>query len=100
MKEIEILGLILMLYDYEPNLKGFSIQNDDYKWSLVGVIRETNNFLKRKGYFNEDFRPTIKFYQLLQKYDVKIEQLKEYQEEYAKTGHITQYDKLGNKQVL
>lgn len=76
MKEIEILGLIIMLYDYEPNLKGFSVQNEDYKWALVGIISETNNYLKRRGYFNKDFRPTKKFYKLLEKYDVKIEQLK------------------------
>lgn len=92
MKEIEILGLIIMLYDYNPNLKGFSIQNNDYKWTLIGVIKEINNYLKRKGYFDKESRPTKKFFKLLQKYDVKIEQLQYYQEEYAKTGQITQYE--------
>jgi len=82
MNEKEILGLIIMLYDYNPNLKGFSINGNDYKWDLVNVVLQVNEYLKREGYFDKDKRPTDKFYKLLQKYDVKIEQLKYYQEEY------------------
>ena len=103
MKEIGILGLIVLTYDYEPiNTNGIVAQLEGYHdvpaWRLVAPV---NEYLKRKGYFDKhEGRPTKKLYKLLKKYNVKIPLLKEYQDEYEKTGHVTQYDKLGNKHIL
>ena len=110
MKEIETLGLIVLTYDYKPSpnsnilLRFNDLRENqiDYKdvatWRLVTPV---NDYLKRKGYFDKyEGRPTLKLYKLLSKHGVKIPKLKQYQDEYEKTGHVTQYDKLGNKRVL
>lgn len=102
MKKQEILALIIMTYDYKPDLKGFKIDLGAITVSnLIPVVVKVNDYLKRKGYFDKlEGRPTIKLYKLLKYYSVKIDQLKPYQDEYEATGHVTQYDKLGNKHIL
>lgn len=103
MKEVEILGLILLLYDYVPKENELDVyfEYEGKKHFPLEVIAKPHNYLKRKGYFDKkERRPTLKFYQLLAKYGIKIKQLEEWQEEFEKTGHITQYDKLGNKKIL
>ena len=105
MKEIETLGLIVMLYDYKLNLKyenAIAARLGDGKdipaWRLAMPVKD---YLKRKGYLSKhEGRPTLKFYKLLNKYCVEIPQLIKSQLEYATTKHVTQYDKFGNKEIL
>ena len=106
MKEEEVVGLICLLYDYEPkptkesNVK-LIFGESKIQVYPIALIGQVNNFLKRKGYFDKNYsRPTLKLYKLLYKYDIRIEQLKDLQDEYEKTGHVTQYDKFGNEIIL
>lgn len=103
MNEEELVGLICMMYDYNPEPKEANVKlvfenRETYPIALIGQV---NNYLKRKGIFdNNSGRPTLKMYQLLDKYGIRINSLKKWQDEFAKTGHVTQYDKLGNKEIL
>lgn len=72
MKETEILGLVTMVYDYNPNFKENGIESSN---PLLMVVHEVFNFLKRKKYFGKDDRPTKKLYKLLDAYDVRIAQI-------------------------
>ena len=74
MKETEILGLVTMVYDYEPNFAKNGIESSN---PLVLIVHEVFNFLKRKKYFGKDDRPTKKLYKLLDAYDVRIAQIEE-----------------------
>ena len=104
MKEIEILGLIIMSYDYNPKPSEINVYYEymagGAKHFPIWFVVKVGNYLKRKGYYSKDGQPTLKFYKLLAKYNIKIKPLKEWQDEYAATGHVTQYDKLGNKHRL
>ena len=105
MKEEEVVGLICLLYDYEPKPKESGVKlvygENKLKVFPIALIGQVNNFLKRKGYFNKnDSQPTIKLYKLLYKYNIRIDQIKDSQDEYEKTGHVTQYDKFGNEIIL
>lgn len=103
MNEEELVGLICMMYDYNPEPKEANVKlvfenRETYPIALIGQV---NNYLKRKGIFDEkSSRPTLKMYQLLDKYGIRINSLKQWQDEFAKTGHVTQCDKLGNKEIL
>lgn len=98
MRQRETLGLIIMMYDYKPDFEGIK-QKDNC--SIIVLEHFIHEYLQRRGYFDKrEGRPTKKLYKLLHKYGVSIKQLKSYQDEYEATGHVTQYDKFGNKQVL
>lgn len=104
MKEKEILGLVVLVYDYEPSPNNAKRIRQELKGSYIlawRLVVPVNEYLKRKGYFDKyEGRPTKKLYKLLKKHNVKIPQLKVYQDEYEETGHVTQYDKQGNKHIL
>lgn len=100
MKELEIIGLIILTYAEECKYGNITWEVKGKYQPLWHLTFQTFNYLKRKGYFSKAGRPTLKLYKLLHKHNVRIEQLREWQDEYAKTGHVTQYDRLGNKKVL
>jgi len=103
MKEKEILGLILVMYDYDCKRNTATIiMGDGEKHNApIDLYVQPHEYLKRKGYLDKhEGRPTRKFYKLLYEWGIEIAQLKEWQDEYAATKHVTQYDKLGNKKIL
>lgn len=104
MKQNEIVGLIVLTYDYRASFRNSNgiKQETDFgdipAWRLTVPLQD---YLKRKGYYDKrEGRPTKKLYKLLKKHNVKIPQLKQWQDEYEATGHVTQYDKHGNKHIL
>lgn len=101
MNELEILGLIILVYADNCKYEKMAWEVNGKNQPLWHLTHHTHNYLTRKGYFDKrSQRPTLKLYELLHKHNVRIEQFKEWQDEFAKTGHVTQYDKLGNKKVL
>lgn len=105
MNEEELVGLICMEYDYNPKPMESNVKlvygEDKRETYPIALIGQVNNYLKREGIFDKNSgRPTLKCYQLLAKYGIRIASLKEWQDEFAKTGHVTQYDKFGNKEIL
>jgi len=85
MREEEILGLILLVYDYEPALeRKVEINNYGYRFYPTHLIGQPINYLKRKGYFKNNNQPTKKLLNLLRAYNVEIKQLREQQEEFRK----------------
>ena len=80
MKEIEILGLILLMYDYDVKEHQIHIKDSEGKLHYpLSIVVEPNNYLERKGYL-EKGRPTKKLYKLLDKYGCIIDQLEKYKE--------------------
>lgn len=69
MKKLEILGLITMVYDYEPNFEKHGIESQN---PLLAIVNEAFKFLQRKRYFDKEGRPTKKLYKLVDLYDVRI----------------------------
>ena len=87
MREVEILGLILMLYDYEPQLgeaQVIGIKTDSKLYFPTHLLAQPYNYLERKGYFKSSGLPTKKLLNLLRVYNIEIKQLKELQEEFNK----------------
>lgn len=72
MRETEYLGLITMVYDYEPNFAEHEITSEN---PLIAVVHEVANFLTRKKFFTKDGQPTKKLYKLVDKYYIHIKQL-------------------------
>ena len=77
MKELEILGLITMVYDYEPNFAGHEITSSN---PLPLIVQQVISFLTRKKYFTKEGEPTEKLYNLLESYDVHTKQLEDIEE--------------------
>ena len=97
MREVERLGLILLLYDYDP-ISTRNIEVNEYREHHYPfeILHQPVEYLTRKGYFSKrTCQPTIKLFKLLDKYNVEIKQLKQWQDEYKATGRVTRYDKLG-----
>ena len=103
MKEKEILGLILVMYDYkcDRNTATITLGGCEKQNAPIELYHQPHEYLKRKGYLDKyEGRPTLKFYKLLYNWGIEIKQLKEWQDEYAATKHVTQYDAIGNKHIL
>lgn len=75
MKYSETAALIKICYDAKLN----GIEKEIY--TMI-------DYLTRRDYFKNG-RPTLKAFRLLEKEAVYIEQIKEAQEEYRKTGKVT-----------
>ena len=74
MKQTEILGLVVMVYDYEPKFAEHNIESSN---PLLLIVHEVFNFLQKKKYFDKEGRPTKKLYRLLDIYDVRIKQIED-----------------------
>ena len=104
MRESELVAAIVLLYDYAPaptDPKRITCKVGNSIIPTFMLIQPLNDYLKRKGYFSKcSGQPTLKLYKLLHKHNVRIEQLKQEQDEFRETKHVTQYDKFGNKKIL
>lgn len=76
MTERETIGLITMVYDYNPSFENITSSNP-----LPLVVHQVVEYLTKRKYFSKFGEPTQKLYDLLQRYDIHIKQLEEKQQE-------------------